>query len=117
MQRVIETRKIAAHVRRADQFSIQAVGPSVIRASDPSVERARGLGTHAGSAVPANVEKSADPAVLIAREDHALAEYIAQEVIARFRDLFRPARMNPAAKEKPLHLRAKDLRIGVILRR
>src|SRR5690242_4894044 len=117
MQRVIESREIAAHVRRTDQFSIQAVGPSVIRAPNTSVERSGGFGAHPGTAVPAHVEQRPDFALLVARNDHALAEYIAQKVIPWFRDLFRPARMNPAAEEEPFHLRAEDLRIGVILGR
>src|SRR5204862_23346 len=47
------------HVRRAQERAVEGVGPAVVRAADPAVERAFGIGTHARAAMAANVDECA----------------------------------------------------------
>src|SRR5687768_4139843 len=81
MQRVgllAEVRDLV-HVGRADQPSVEVVGPRVVGALDAAAEGAMVLGAQFRTAMPAHVIERVDLSGAIAGDDDALAEYLAQD--------------------------------------
>src|ERR1051326_1163345 len=104
----------AIHVRRADQFPVQPIGPAVIRAQNaPSEVTFRGV-AHARAAMAADVVKRADGSRGIAQDHDVLARYLAHEVIAGIGDHVGSTGAYPGLAEEALPLLTDTLGIGVI---
>ena len=71
----------------------------MIRTHDRSGERTSLLLTHARAAVAAHVEMGAHHAVAAADDDKALAEHLAQKIVARIGDLLGAPDAQPTLRE------------------
>src|SRR6185312_10313760 len=94
----------AAHVRRADETSVERIGPRVIRALDVRIEMSGRLLADARAPMPADIVKRARRAALIPRDDHALGADRAHHVVARASDVARPAGAEPPPVKDPVEL-------------
>src|SRR5437016_2489113 len=74
------------HVWRAEQVTVEGVGPAVIGALDAALEVALGRGANAGAAMATDIKKSVHGAACIARDDDAFTGNLAQNVIAGTRN-------------------------------
>ena len=102
------------HVRRADQASVEVVGPRVIWALDAAAENAIGLGAEPSPAMTADVVERVH-ARRAARDDDALAEQLADDEPSGPIDLFLSSRVNPHSREQPIHLAIEEAAIDVVL--
>ena len=116
LQRVVVLAEVRhfVHVRRADQASVEVVGPRVIWALDAAAENAIGLGAEPSPAMTADVVERVH-ARRAARDDDALAEQLADDEPSGPIDLFLPSRVNPHAREQPIHLAIEEAAIDVVL--
>src|SRR4029077_119452 len=102
-----------AHVRRAQQPAVQAIGPAVVRTLDRAGQPARRLLAKPRAAVAADVEERVKT-VPLAHHDQALARHLRQEVVARPRQLLRPAHADPAPREDALRFFRVERLGGVV---
>ena len=102
------------HVGRAQQTSVERVGPRVVRALDRAAQPPPLLFAESRPAMAAHVVMGARDSILPADDDHALARGRDQEVLARLRDLLLASGAEPGAQEDPLLLLREDLRRRVI---
>src|SRR5215469_9947805 len=86
----------------------------MVGAGDAARECALRHGTNARAAVPADVEKRANGARSIARDDDAFPREVPQEIVAWVRNAVGAAREDPGAEEKALHFGLEVFRRGVI---
>ncbi len=120
VQRVVVPveRLVLVHVGRPDEPPVEVVGPRVIRALEGLVDvpaRAQpGLVEQLRPSMGADVVEAAELAVPIARDDHGLAGHVANEEVARVRDLLRPADADPVAPPDALALVRVD-RLGRVV--
>src|SRR5437899_2652535 len=94
--------------RHADERAVGAVAPAVVRALE--LDRVALVVTaHLHAAMPARVEKDADPSRAVAAQDDRLLAHRRREIVARLRDLALVADEEPGAGEDPLELLPVDL--------
>src|SRR6185503_19318527 len=103
------------HVRGAHERAVEAVGPGMVRALDPTGEVSGAGLAESRPTVPADVEESAEPIVLAPDEDEALARGFEKRVIAGRRQSVRPAGAEPALGEDGPRFAREDLRRNVVL--
>ena len=97
------------HVRRANQSSVECVGPCVIRTLNCGGMAAL-IFPEPRSAMTANVVKGADRRSLIFHDDQAFAGYVRKEIVAGFSELALMAHQYPIGREYLLQLFSKNLR-------
>ena len=97
-------------IRHPDEPAVIAVGPAVIRAG-----KARGVAAIGAAqpiaAMPADIEKSARPAVTVAHHENGVFAHVGSQEIAGPRDLAFVAQEQPTSSENPLQLLLIDLRL------
>ena len=116
VQRVVLATEAGAlvHVRRSHQPAIQAIRPPVITALDSAGERPFSSRDQPRTTMPANVIEGAHRAALVADDDDAFSRDLAQEVVARLRNLIGTARAHPCLTVEAFHLLAENFGIGVV---
>ena len=102
----------ALEVGNAFERSIQSVGPAVIRALQAGGCAAR-FGHHGGRVMAADVEESAQFAILTADYQDRLSRNFCSDVLPGRRNLFRAANHLPSAAEYGLALKLGDASVGV----
>src|SRR2546421_3017320 len=102
------------HVRRAEQVTVEGVGPTVVGALDTSLEVALGGRTNAGAAMATDVEEGLHAAGCIACDNDAFTGDLAQNVVAGTWDFRLAAGIHPHLRVKAVHLFAEYLRVGVV---
>ena len=107
---------VLLHVRRADQLTVQVVGPRVIRTDERLADVAGPLEIvdELRSAVAADVVEAAQLAGLGPHHEDRLACDVANDVVAGVRDLLGPAGTDPVAPPDPLSLTLVHLPAGVV---
>src|ERR1700704_5777306 len=102
------------HVRRAGQRSVKFVCPGVILALNTSGKPAFCLLAQHCAAMAANIVKSADVVLLVARDDHTGVGELAQEIIAGAGNLAGASGAEPHIKVDGFHFALEPSRISVI---
>src|SRR2546421_2961309 len=102
------------HVRRAEQATVERVGPTMVGALDASLKVALGGRTNAGAAMATDVEEGLHAAGCIARDDDAFTGDLAQNVVAGTWDFRLAASVDPHLRIETIHLFPEHLRVGVI---
>src|ERR1700749_4712058 len=98
----IEDRRI--HVRRAEEATVEAIRPTMVRALNPGRETSFGSGAQTRTTMPADVVKGAYRAGIGADYDDAFAGDLPQEIIAWVGDVVGAARADPAIKKEVIQL-------------
>ena len=113
-QAVLFTVKIldAFEVGNALERSVETIGPAVIRALQTHRRAAR-LSHDSGGVVTADVEKSAQLAILPADHENRLSRNFSGDVLPRRGDLFRSSDHLPGAAENRIALQIGDAFVGV----
>ena len=97
------------HVRRADQSSIQTIGPGVIRASDRLVESAA-LFDQTRPPVAADIVESTHSALLIPQNDQTFTRHVLHEKVPSRGELALMAHTQPVIGKNTLLFLRENLR-------
>src|SRR6266852_2635403 len=89
-------------VGRTNQFSLDAVGPGVVRANQGSELFSIGHADNARPSVTANVVKSADVSIVSSNEEEGLVSNFPNEKVPGIRDLVRATDVQPTPEIEPL---------------
>ena len=89
-------------VRCADQFSLHAICPRVVRANEGPELFSVGHADDARPSVPANVVKSADVSIVSSNEEQGLVPDFPNEKIPGVWDLVRATDIQPTSEIEPL---------------
>src|SRR5206468_448506 len=94
--------------RHADEHAVGSIAPAVVRALE--LDRVALVVTaHLHAAVPARVEKDAEPPRAVAAQDDRFLAHRRAEIVTRLRDLALVTDEEPGAGEDPLELLPVDL--------
>ncbi len=97
---------------RAQQASIEAVGPAVIRTLNFSAQNCLPLVNIGGCPVAANVIESLYRAGVATNDDDTFARDVAKKIIAGVRDVVRPSAQIQSSKKK-LSISRRKKRVSV----
>src|ERR1700722_17973658 len=105
------------HMRRAQQASVQPIGPAMVGTLNASSEIALRAGAQARAAVAADIIKSLNAAGIVSHYDDAFAGDLAEKVIAGVGNGIRAARADPIFEKELFHLVTEERVVGVVARR
>jgi len=118
VERVIFAVKFGGiHVRCAEQFAVEGVGPAVIGALNARCKFALRFAAHTRAAVAADVVEGLQSAGGVACDNNAFVGDFGEEIIAGVGDLFGATDAHPHLREEGVEFVAKDVRVGVIASR
>lgn len=105
------------HMGRSHEAAIKSVGPTVVRALNPSREITRRRRTQACAAMAADVIERLYGSGTVANDDEAFARDLAQEIISSVWNGVCASRAYPIFEKEGVNLPAKMRRIRVVTRR
>src|SRR5262249_44897761 len=101
-------------MRGADQRAVEAIGPAVVPALYSPGKPSFALGTDAGSAMPAHVEKRPHRAGLVTGENDAFARHLTREIISGGGNLVGASGADPRLAIESLDFVAEKNRVRVV---
>src|SRR5258708_3762785 len=116
VQRIVSLTEAAHffHVRRAGERAIKFVRPGMVLALYASGKPAVVVFAQERTAMPADIVKSANAALLVTHDDHAGIGDVANKIVAGAGNLVRAAGAEPHIEMDCLHLALKPVWIGVV---